>query len=203
MNGVKCLLFIHRYPGSSLRYCQISFKTSAGVTSAMSLNGHLLLGVPTSLSVIDPAKLDLLASAPSDMASLLMSGGMNGLSSSGSGSFMSSSSSLCGQNVLVQALSPAAVQCLVKETQAIHTGGQVTAPIQALRSLFLSLGGISVEQANGLVACASSAATAADDAGVGHAATQANILSAITKAAGVSPVSQSLLLLNIKHSFRQ
>lgn len=42
------------FPASTQRFCQIDFKTSGGVTSATSLNGQPLLGLPMNISVIDP-----------------------------------------------------------------------------------------------------------------------------------------------------
>lgn len=52
-NSFFCLL--HSFSGSTQRYCQVDFRTSAGVTAATALNGQCLLGVPLVITVIDPA----------------------------------------------------------------------------------------------------------------------------------------------------
>ncbi|KAF7456715.1 putative RNA-binding protein [Cryptosporidium felis] len=48
----------HRYPESDQRFCQISFKTSDGVTASMGFNGSTLLGVPMQITVLPPAKIE-------------------------------------------------------------------------------------------------------------------------------------------------
>lgn len=135
----------------------------------MRLNGQMLHSVPTMMTVIDPA-----GQFPS-LSDRAMSGGDSNVSAT---------------NPLMQALTPALLAALTKETQAIHTGGPVSAPVSALKALFLSIGGITVDQANGLVACASVTASQATDAGIGYPAMQANVLNAIAKAAAVSMNTQ-------------
>lgn len=129
----------------------------------MRLNGHALHSVPTSMSVIDPGQ-QLLAGSPVTAAA---------------------AAAVSAKNPLVQALTPTLLAALTKEIQAIHTGLPVSAPVAALKALFLSIGGITVEQANGLVACASATSAAATDAGIGFLAMQSNVLNAIAKAAQV------------------
>jgi len=46
------------FPGSTTqRYCQVDFKTAGGVTKASALNNEPLLGVPMSITVIEPVTL--------------------------------------------------------------------------------------------------------------------------------------------------
>ncbi|KAJ1613127.1 RRM domain containing protein [Cryptosporidium canis] len=50
----------HNYPDSDQRFCQISFKSSNGVTRSISFNGSTLLGVPMSITVLPPIKIEKL-----------------------------------------------------------------------------------------------------------------------------------------------
>ncbi|XP_665575.1 U4/U6 snRNA-assocaited splicing factor [Cryptosporidium hominis TU502] len=47
----------HNYPESDQRFCQISFKSSNGVTKSIGFNGSTLLGVPMSITVLPPIQI--------------------------------------------------------------------------------------------------------------------------------------------------
>lgn len=47
----------HNYPESDQRFCQISFKSSNGVTKSTGFNGSTLLGVPMSITVLPPIQI--------------------------------------------------------------------------------------------------------------------------------------------------
>lgn len=47
----------HNYPESDQRFCQISFKSSNGVTKSIGYNGSTLLGVPMSITVLPPIQI--------------------------------------------------------------------------------------------------------------------------------------------------
>lgn len=50
----------HNYPESDQRFCQISFKSSNGVTKSIGFNGSTLLGVPMSITVLPPIQIQKL-----------------------------------------------------------------------------------------------------------------------------------------------
>eukprot|EP01053_Blabericola_migrator_P000409 Blabericola_migrator_1__408@NODE_10_length_25093_cov_104_131184_g7_i2_p8_GENE_NODE_10_length_25093_cov_104_131184_g7_i2NODE_10_length_25093_cov_104_131184_g7_i2_p8_ORF_typecomplete_len426_score47_04RRM_1/PF00076_22/0_0017RRM_1/PF00076_22/0_0048RRM_Rrp7/PF17799_1/5_3RRM_Rrp7/PF17799_1/0_0026ZFYVE21_C/PF16696_5/0_0052RL/PF17797_1/3_9e03RL/PF17797_1/0_12RL/PF17797_1/2_3e03RRM_2/PF04059_12/0_06PHM7_cyt/PF14703_6/0_14_NODE_10_length_25093_cov_104_131184_g7_i21607017347 len=119
------------YPESKQKYCQVTFRSSAGVTSAMTLNGHLLHGVPTPLSVIDPAQ-----SSSSRLAT-----GIASLNSLKPGGF---------------SISPAAVQAFLFEQAGAPGGLEGSAQVATLKQLVSSAGLLTATQATQLITHAAS-----------------------------------------------
>ena len=63
------------FPGTQQRYVQVEYGSSRGVTESMHKNGEMILGVPITLSIIDPTSqaqnvVDAPGAAPPGMAGL-------------------------------------------------------------------------------------------------------------------------------------